>query len=251
MPSLTELEWTIKPLLEDWADVASYDAPGVGDEPPAEGLTLEATARRGLEELDRRGWDHCVVVGDEFGSVPAVLLARAREEAVIGLALGHATASYSRSGDRPAINPAVTDALAQLAEVDFKSFTRQEFRGWHGLRDALEKEPGPDEMADSYLGRVPHKVATAFYRELLEHEREHEERVEGALRALSMPLLLVRHEGCLMFTKDGFDEIVAALPDAARATTTAKPSVDPAFAEILREFCTTVAGARTASKPRA
>ena len=93
VPSLTELEWTIKPLLEEWAEVASYDAPGVGSEPSAEGLRLEATAGRGLEELDHRGWDRCVVVGDEFGSLVAVLLARAREDAVIGLALGHATAS--------------------------------------------------------------------------------------------------------------------------------------------------------------
>jgi hypothetical protein len=242
VPSLTELEWTNKPLLEEWADVASYDAPGVGSESPAQGLRLEATAERGLDELDRRGWERCVVAGDEFGSLAAVLLARAREKAVIGLALGHATASYRRSGDRPAVNPAVTDALAQLAEVDFKSFIRQEFRAWHGLRDALAEAPGPDEMADAYLDRVPHEVATTFYRELLEHEHELEGRVDGALRELSIPLLLVRHEGCLMFTKDGYDEIVAALPDAARATTTAKPTVDPAFSAILRDFCTKLAG---------
>ena len=238
VPSLTELEWTIKPLLEEWADVASYDAPGVGSEPPTQRLRLEATAERGLDELDRRGWGHCVVVGDEFGSLAAVLLARARAEAVDGLALGHATASYRRTGDRPAINPAVTEALAQLAEVDFKSFIRQEFRAWHGLRDALAEAPGPDESADAYLDRVPHEVATGFYHELIEHELEFEERVEGALRELSMPLLLVRHEGCLMFTKEGYDEVVAALPEAARATTMAKPTVDPAFPDILRDFCT-------------
>lgn len=69
-----------------------------------------------------------------------------------------------------------------------------------------------------------------------------EGRVDGALRELSIPLLLVRHEGCLMFTQDGYDDIVAALPDAARATTTAKPTVDPAFSAILRDFCTKLAG---------
>jgi hypothetical protein len=52
-----------------------------------------------------------------------------------------------------------------------------------------------------------------------------------------MPLLLVRHEGCLMFTPEGYEDAVAALPEAARATTTDKPTVDPAFSEILREFC--------------
>ena len=36
VPMLTEVEWVIRPLLEEWAEVASYDAPGVGDEPAVE-----------------------------------------------------------------------------------------------------------------------------------------------------------------------------------------------------------------------
>ena len=69
VPMLTELEWVIKPQLEEWAEVATYDAPGVGDEPPVEDPGSEATARRGLAEADRRGWDSFVVVADEFGVV--------------------------------------------------------------------------------------------------------------------------------------------------------------------------------------
>ena len=30
VPTVTEVEWKIKPLLEEWADVASFDAPGSG-----------------------------------------------------------------------------------------------------------------------------------------------------------------------------------------------------------------------------
>ena len=41
VPMLTEVEWVIRPLLEEWAEVASYDAPGVGDEP-----AVETPARR-------------------------------------------------------------------------------------------------------------------------------------------------------------------------------------------------------------
>ena len=41
VPELTELEWVIKPLLEEWAEVASYDAPGVGDEPAGGAVRLE------------------------------------------------------------------------------------------------------------------------------------------------------------------------------------------------------------------
>ena len=33
VPHFSELDWRIKPLLEEWAQVASFDAPGVGDEP--------------------------------------------------------------------------------------------------------------------------------------------------------------------------------------------------------------------------
>jgi hypothetical protein len=32
VPEFTELTWTIRPLLEEWADVLSYDPPGVGNE---------------------------------------------------------------------------------------------------------------------------------------------------------------------------------------------------------------------------
>ena len=239
VPTLTELEWTIKPLLEEWADVASYDAPGMGDEPPPDGLLTPAAARRGLAELDRRGWDRCVVAGDEFGSLAAVLLARARPDAVEALVIGHATISYSRSGDRPAVNPAVTDGLAQLAEADFRSFVRQEFRAWHGERSAMADAPGPDRLAEGYLERVSHEQANAFFRELVDHEEDIAPLIRGAIEGVEMPLLLVRHEGCLMFTEEGYEDAVAALPDAARASTRDKPTVDPAFSEILREFCLT------------
>src|SRR5215208_5051276 len=70
VPAFTELQWTIKPLLEEWAEVASYDPPGVGSEPLPKEAGLgpgmpepdrraafdewrRAATRRGLEELDR------------------------------------------------------------------------------------------------------------------------------------------------------------------------------------------------------
>jgi pimeloyl-ACP methyl ester carboxylesterase len=237
VPSLTELEWTVKPLLDEWAEVASYDAPGVGDEPLAEGLRTPAIAQRGLAELDGRGWERCIVVGDEFGSLAAVLLAAERPSAVEGLVLGHATVSFRRGGERPVVSPGVTEALGQLAEVDFRSFVRQNFRSWHGLRDAMVVAPGPDALAEGYLERVSHETAIGFYHELIAHEAELEKRIRTALRRLEVPLLLVKHEGCLMFTSEGYEDAVAAFPGAATAATSAKPAVDPAFAGILRGFC--------------
>jgi pimeloyl-ACP methyl ester carboxylesterase len=238
VPTLTELEWANRPLLEEWAEVASYDGPAVGTEPPATGLRTPATAERGLTEIDRLGWGRCVVVGDEFGALAAVMLAAARPAAVEGLVLGHPVASFSRTGDRPAVSPGVTAALAQLAEVDFRAFIRQEARAWHEVRNAAAADAAsPDELAERYLERVPHATATEFYRELIAHEHELMARVGAALRSVEVPLLLVKHEGCLMYTTEGYEDAVAAFPGAARASTSAKPSVDPAFAEILREFC--------------
>ena len=237
VPSLTELEWTIRPQLEEWADVASYDAPGIGEEPPAEGLTTSAVAERGLAELDRRGWDRCIVAGDEFGSLSAVLIAEARPTAVQGLMLGHATASYRRTGDRPALNPAVIEGHAQLAEVDFRSFMRHEFRAWHGINDAREDDSSAaDAMAEKYLRRVSHEKVTAFHRELIENEETLGALITPALDKVAMPLLLVRHDECLIFTEDGFNDIAVRFPEASTATVSFKPTVDPALVAILREF---------------
>ena len=91
VPEFTEVEWSqIRPQLEEWADVASFDPPGVGDEPPSETFDREAVVRRGLDEVDRRGWEHFFVASDSWGIASATRLAVARPEAIDGLALGHA-----------------------------------------------------------------------------------------------------------------------------------------------------------------
>ncbi|MGH2982748.1 MAG: hypothetical protein ACRDK5_00605, partial [Solirubrobacterales bacterium] len=76
VPTVTEVEWAIKSLLEEWAEVASFDAPGVGGEPATE-TTQEAIVARGLAEIEGRGWEDCVIVGDEAGAVQAVRIAGA------------------------------------------------------------------------------------------------------------------------------------------------------------------------------
>jgi pimeloyl-ACP methyl ester carboxylesterase len=101
VPEFTELEWAqIRPQLEEWAEVASFDLPGVGVEPPARELDRETIARRGLEELDRQGWDRCFVASDGWGIASAARLALRRPDAVLGTALGHAKLSHRREGDR-------------------------------------------------------------------------------------------------------------------------------------------------------
>jgi hypothetical protein len=90
VPLLTHIEWVIRPELEEWADVASLDAPGVGEEPPAEVFDRSAIAERSLAEVDRQGWESWILVSDGAGIGTALQIARARPKTVSALALGHA-----------------------------------------------------------------------------------------------------------------------------------------------------------------
>jgi pimeloyl-ACP methyl ester carboxylesterase len=239
VPSLTELEWPILPLIEEWAEVASFDAPGVGEEPPHAGNMLEASARRGLEELNRRGWDRCVIVGDEYGSGVAARIAAARPAVVQALVLGHACLRFRREGERPSLSPDVADVLLQLASLDFRAFARQMFTGWDPGRGAMGEPARHDEIADRYLERVKPEAARTYLQAILSEETSSDPPLDERLRGLDAPLLFVRHEGCLLFTPEGFDDAVAAVPRAKTAATGVKPSVSPDFAAILREFCET------------
>jgi pimeloyl-ACP methyl ester carboxylesterase len=221
VPALTELEWRIKPLLEEWAEVASFDPPGVGSEPPSDAPTTQAIVQRGLAELDRRGWERCVVVADEFGTAPAARLASERPDAVAGLALGHACLSY----DENAVSAGIMDSLGELAKRDYRSYARHITQATGGAYD--------DELVEQFIARVPREIAGREYRQ---------EPVGEWLRAADVPLLLARHEGCLIFTAEGFDEAVAAFPDAPTLSTSEKPSASVAFADALRSFCAELEG---------
>jgi hypothetical protein len=245
VPSLTELEWPIRPLIEEWAEVASFDAPGVGDEPPDEGHLLDASAGRGLVELDRRHWDRCVIVGDEYGAGVGARMAAARPAVVQALVLGHACLHYRRSGERPSLNPDVADLLLRLAELDFRAFARQMFTGWDPRRGAMGEPAHQDAVADQYLGRVTPAAARAYLAAIMSEETSKEPSLEEKLSGLEAPLLLVKHEGCVLFTPEGYEDAVTALPRAKTASTPVKPSVSPEFATVLRNFCEAALGDRS------
>jgi class 3 adenylate cyclase len=84
VPSFTELEWGIRPALEEWAEVASFDTPGVGDQPLPPDIAPDpnraseflsrwrnAAAERGLAEVDRHGWELEIGIGLNSGAVVA------------------------------------------------------------------------------------------------------------------------------------------------------------------------------------
>lgn len=227
VPTATDIEWRIKPLLEEWAEVASFNAPGVAGEPEPDKLAPETVAARGVAEIEARGWDRCVVVGDEVGTASAVRLAGLRPEVIAGLALGHATLSFAGEGSRPAINAQVAEGLAQVARTDYRSYVRALSQATQGAYD--------EDFVQEYLKRVPKDLASRYIDLLL--LRAEAEDLEPILRSVDAPLLLVEHRECLMWTHEGYEDAVTAFPDAMTAAMDLKPSVNPEFAELLREFC--------------
>ena len=230
VPEFTESGWTIKPQLETWAEVASEDPPGVGDEPrPADAeanFTHELIAQRGLDELGRRGWDRVVVAADGWAIAAAARIADARRDAVVGMALGHARLSFRRGGERPTMSAGVWEALTQLLRQDHESFIR------HGIAQATAGSIGED-LAQRMLERFPRELIVAGWESITAEDDEF-----GTLLAeLDCPLLLAKHEGCLMATEEGFEDAVAAFPRARTVSVPDAPVASPEFAEALRAFC--------------
>ena len=234
VPSWTEVQWAIKPQLEEWADVASYDPPGVGTEPAAEGRLPETIVARGVEEIERREWTSCIVAGDDFGCVFATLIAAAQRPRVVGLALGHACLSHRLEGDRPTMNAEIAEMSRRLVDIDFRAFIRQDVGIW-------ETRPGhdiesADELVDAMTSRVPREVAIRLLKELEEGISEEGGSLEPFLRELDLPLLLAQHSDCIVFTPYGFEDFVEAFPDAATVATHASPCMSADFAGALRTF---------------
>jgi hypothetical protein len=242
VPHITELEWVIKPELEQWAEVATFDMPGVGTEPPAEPLDRQALVDRALEELDRRGWDSYVLVCDGSSLPVGVRVAHARIDAVEAMVLGHARLSNRREGERPPVNKEVTEAFGQLAETNFPDFIR------YGITQVTHGSIG-DELAARMLERVPIEIGRALF----EINLRDPEPFEDLIREVDVPLLLAKHEGCLGSTDEGFEDAVAAFPDERIVKVPQAPSVSSEFAEALRGFCqdvvVTTAGRVTEADP--
>src|SRR6058998_2357947 len=118
VPEFTEVQWTIKPRLEEWAEVRSYDPPGVGKEPLPGEVSRDSVVQRGLEELDNASRDRFFIVADGWAIATAVKIAEARLERVAGLALGHAALSHRTDGERAPINREVFAAMSQLIKND-------------------------------------------------------------------------------------------------------------------------------------
>jgi hypothetical protein len=231
VPTLTEIEWEIRTLLDEWAEVASYDAPGVGDEPPAGAYGAEAVAERGLDEIERRGWDRCFVIADEFGVSAAVHLGVTAPHVVQGMALGHARLSNRVEGERAPVNREVRSACISLIQRDPRTYVRQIFR----MTGGEHMEGGyKEKMVQEYHRRVPNELMLRAW-EVLPEEGD---QIGEALSGFDFPLLLAGPQGCLLFTDDGFNQATAAMPHVRSMSFDEKPSTSPEFAQALEAFCT-------------
>ena len=229
-PQFTEVEWAIAPQLSEWAEIATFDAPGVGDEPlPAElaHLDREMVVQRAIEEVESLGWDSCFVVGDAWGTATAVRFAEARPDRVLGIALGHASVDYGTQGERPAVNGELVAAMTQLLRSDYDSFVR------YGLTQFTQggfDEDTAGRMVDRF---PPMDVATRVW----EMHVSRPEPVGELLAKLNTPILLAKHEGCLVFTPEGYEDLVSSFPDAETVSVGKATSASEEFADALRAFC--------------
>jgi pimeloyl-ACP methyl ester carboxylesterase len=223
---LTHLEWRTKPQLEQWAEVASFDAPGIAR--GSEGLaTLDAIADAGLLTLDRLGWDRCTVVADEFGVSIAARITAARPDAVQALALGHARLSNRATGERSPVNTDVLAAFQGLARTDYRSWVRAFGRLSAGAGGAAGYD---EEFIEHFLERVRPEAPATYMEQTFADQRSWEE----SFRSLDVPMLLVEHRGCLLFTREGYEDAIAAFPEAESGSVAVKPSASPEFAELLQ-----------------
>jgi pimeloyl-ACP methyl ester carboxylesterase len=235
-PQFTEVEWAIAPRISEWAEVATFDAPGVGDEPPPDGnpglIDREAVVRRALAEVESRDWDSYFVVGDAWGSATAALVAAERPQQVRGIALGHATLHFETDGARPAVNGEVVAAMTQLLRTDYDSFVS------YGITQFTQGGFDEDLAARMVERFPPNEVAARVW----EMHVMRAEPIGDLLQGLNKPLLLAKHDGCLVFTAEGYEDAVGAFPEAHRVTMHKPSGASDEFAEGLRRFCASVGG---------
>jgi hypothetical protein len=126
----------------------------------------------------------------------------------------------------------VLEVLAQTAQTDHRTWGRHVTQVTQSAYD--------DDLIDRYLARVPPRIAAQFAQVMQETDYSMRETLDR-FAARGVPMLFARHDGCLMFTVEGYADAIAAFPAAHTTSTFEKPSASPAFAEALRSFCVALA----------
>jgi hypothetical protein len=211
----------------EWADVGSFDGPGVGtrrDDPVGE---IEDVAAAGAERLDELGWATCVLVCDSHSQAAGIELALA-DPRVAGVCVSHAAVRYSSEGDRAPLRAGVHSAAAQLLESDLRSFG-------HALTQ-LTQGTIDEHWVERFLENVPRETARIRTGQLDGRE------LVSRLGEWSGEILLGLHDGCMMWTREGFEDAVAAVPHAATMECDGIPLANARFIEAIRELSARVFG---------
>ena len=199
-------------LVRDWAEVASFDV-------PAEHAVEAAHAR-----LDELAWDDCTLVVDGFAQALGIEIGLHGPARFRAVAVGHAAPRYSTDPPRPALHPEVVAAATRLLETDYMAF-------WRAVTQ-LTQGGMPDAWVERWAASVSKERARAMFFGIAETEPSACELLAGFDR----PILLAQHVDCVLWTGEGFEDAVAALPDARAVRCKEIPVFDPAFGEALREI---------------
>jgi hypothetical protein len=116
--------------------------------------------------------------------------------------------------------------MTQLLRQDREAFIR------YGIAQSTAGSVS-NELAQQMIDRFPKDLV------LLGWERWTAEDDEFAaiLKELDVPLLLAKHEGCLMSTDEGFEDAVAELQPSRAISVPVAPATSDEFAAAVREFC--------------
>jgi hypothetical protein len=199
-------------VVDDWAEVASFDV-------PVEGAVEAAHAR-----LDALAWDECVLVADGYAQRLGVQIVLSRPDRFRAVAVGHAARRFRTEPPRPALHPEVIAAATQLLETDYMAF-------WRAVTQ-LTQGGMPDAWVERWAAAVPRERARAVFLGAAETQPP---AAEGLIE-FDGPVLLAQHKDCVLWTAEGFDDMVAALPRARAVRCREIPPFDPVFGEALRDL---------------
>ena len=196
----------------DWAEVASFDVP------------VEQAVEAAHARLDEIGWDACTLVVDGYAQGLGVEIALHHPSRFRAVAVGHAAMRFTIAPPRPTLHPDVVDGASRLLENDYMAF-------WRAVTQ-LTQGGMPDAWVERWAESVPQERAEAMFRGLTETEAPASER----LWEFNGPLLFAQHSDCVLWTDEGFEDVVAAFPDARVVRCREIPPFDPVFGEALRDL---------------
>ena len=201
-------------IVGDWAEVASFDVPE------------ENAAEAAYARLDELEWEHCTLVMDGFAQGIGTEIALHDLARFRAIAVGHAAPRFSTQPPRPTLHPDVISAATQLLENDYMAF-------WRAVTQ-LTQGGMPDAWVERWAASVPEERARAMFLGIAETQPPATERLAG----FDGPLLLAQHADCVLWTPEGFEDALAAFPEARVIRCPDIPVFDPAFGDALRELAT-------------